>query len=64
MPILPISIDGTRDAIPKGSWLFKTKVHGKLTVLPPIETTGFKLGDFARLKDIVSSRLLTAKAGA
>ncbi len=55
--ILPISISGTREAIPKGSWIFKTKVSGKLTVLPPIDTTGFQRGDFARLKDIVYAKL-------
>lgn len=55
--ILPIAICGTREAIPKGSWIFKTKVSGKLTVLPPIDTAGFQQGDFARLKDIVCEKL-------
>lgn len=55
--ILPISIDGTREAIPKGSWIFKTKVYGRLTVLPPIDTENFKPADFTRLRDIVRSKL-------
>ncbi|MBU4590654.1 MAG: 1-acyl-sn-glycerol-3-phosphate acyltransferase, partial [Candidatus Omnitrophica bacterium] len=50
-PILPIVIDGTRDAIPKGSWIFKTKVKGKLTVLPPVETQDLQISDFVLLKD-------------
>lgn len=50
-PILPISITGTADAIPRGSWIFKTKVHGILQILPPIETAGLGIKDFAALKD-------------
>ncbi len=56
-PILPVSITGTRNAIPKGSWIFKTKVCGKLKVLPPVDTTEFQPGDFARLRDIVHAKL-------
>ena len=55
--ILPISINGTRDAIPRGSWLFKTKVLCNLTVLEPIDTSQFQPGDFGRLKEIVRERL-------
>ena len=56
-PILPIVIDGTRDAIPKGSWIFKTKVKGKLTVLPPVETQDLQISDFVLLKDTVHKKL-------
>ena len=56
-PILPIAIDGTREAIPRGSWFFKTRVNCKLTVLPPVETEEFRPNDFASLKDTVHGRL-------
>ncbi len=56
-PVLPISITGTRGAIPKGSWIFKTRVFAKLKVLPPIDTRKFQPGDFARLRDIVHAKL-------
>jgi 1-acyl-sn-glycerol-3-phosphate acyltransferase len=57
IPILPIVINGTREAIPKGSWIFKTKVRGKLTVLPPVETKDFLPGEFTLLKDTVFKSL-------
>lgn len=56
-PILPISVKGTRDAIPKGSWIFKAKVSGNITICPAVETTDFKSGDFTRLKNIVRDRI-------
>ncbi|MBI1870039.1 MAG: 1-acyl-sn-glycerol-3-phosphate acyltransferase [Chlamydiae bacterium] len=56
-PILPIAINGTRDAIPKGDWLFKTKVLGTLHVLKPIDTCCFEVHEFNRLKNIVRLEL-------
>lgn len=56
-PILPIAIDGTREAIPRGSWIFKRKVYGKLTVLAPVETKDLKPSDFNLLRDDVYKKL-------
>ncbi|NQU94684.1 MAG: 1-acyl-sn-glycerol-3-phosphate acyltransferase [Candidatus Omnitrophica bacterium] len=56
-PILPVFMGGTREAIPKGSWVFKTKVSGKLTVLPPIDTTPYKIEDYARLRELIREKL-------
>lgn len=56
-PILPIVIDGTRDAIPRGSWIFTRKVYGKLHVLPAIDTTTFKANEFERLKNQVREEI-------
>lgn len=56
-PILPISIRGTREAIPKGSWIFKTKVSAELKVLPSINVEDFKPADFAQLRDIVCEKM-------
>ncbi|MDD3905114.1 MAG: lysophospholipid acyltransferase family protein [Candidatus Omnitrophica bacterium] len=57
VPVLPVSIKGTGDAIPKGTWLFQTSVPGSVTVLPAIETTGFSPADFAKLRDAARSAL-------
>lgn len=56
-PILPVYIGGTREAIPKGGFIFKTKVSGRLVVLPPIETSGLQIADFEDLKNRVREKL-------
>ena len=55
--ILPVYIGGTREAIPKGGWIFKTKVAGRLIVLPPIDVTGLKISDFESLRDLTRDKL-------
>jgi 1-acyl-sn-glycerol-3-phosphate acyltransferase len=60
--ILPISINGTREALPTGGWIFKSKVNCKVKVLPPIETSELKPGDFAGLKDRVYTKLSNQQA--
>ena len=57
VPILPIFIGGTREAIPKGGWIFKTKVSGRLVVLPPIDTSNYKAADYMALRDLVRGKL-------
>ncbi len=59
-PILPIRINGTRDAIPKGSWIFSAKVAAVITVLPAVETSSLNPGDFALLRDEVFNKICAA----
>ena len=59
-PILPICLKGTYATIPKGSWIFKSKVTAEVIVLEPIPTEGYGPGDFALLKDTVRSRIQEA----
>lgn len=61
-PVVPIYIGGTRDAIPKGGWIFKTKVSGRLTVLPPIDVSKYTMADFSVLRDLVRAKLKEAAA--
>ena len=56
-PVLPVFIGGTREAIPKGGWIFKTKVAGRLVILPPIDTSNYKAADYAALRDLVHGKL-------
>lgn len=57
VPVLPISIKGTGDAIPKGSWVFTTQIPASLKVLPPIETSNFSPADFGRLRDLARAAM-------
>jgi len=59
-PILPIAIKGTGEAIPKKTWIFKTRVSAKLEVLPAISTDDFKAIDYTRLRDIVWEKMRTS----
>src|SRR5688572_26822588 len=61
LPVLPIAVAGTRNALAKGSWLFN-RARAEARVLPPIETTGMTLDDLPRLRDDVRSRIIEARA--
>lgn len=57
-PILPLALDGAQDALPKHSWKFGTSAnHIRLHVLPPIETTGLKVGDTESLREHVRAAI-------
>jgi len=60
VPVLPIAIVGTGEAIPKGTWLFKTKMPVKIKVLPEIDTSKFKPAEFAALRDAARRALESA----
>ncbi|HEX9780452.1 MAG TPA: lysophospholipid acyltransferase family protein [bacterium] len=53
VPVVPLVIQGTRDALPKGDWVLRHRVAGTLTILPPIETREMAPDDADRLKERV-----------
>jgi 1-acyl-sn-glycerol-3-phosphate acyltransferase len=59
IPILPILIQGTRDAIPKGSWRFTTKISCLIKVLTPIDTSTCLPADYSRLSNLARAQLLS-----
>jgi 1-acyl-sn-glycerol-3-phosphate acyltransferase len=58
VPVLPLVIEGTMDALPKGSWKFGPPRTFRLKVLPPVETTGLKKGDMAALREQVRAQII------
>jgi 1-acyl-sn-glycerol-3-phosphate acyltransferase len=59
IPILPILLRGTRDAIPKGNWCFTTKISCLIKVLPPIDTSTYLPADYSRLSNLTRVQLLS-----
>jgi len=57
VPILPIMIEGTKNAIPKRSWRFTTKISCVIKVLAPIDTSGLLVHDFIRLRELTRTQL-------
>jgi len=57
VPVLPIAVSGTRNAIPKGDWVMKSKIFCQLTVLEPVETAQMAHTDFSALSETVRSRI-------
>jgi 1-acyl-sn-glycerol-3-phosphate acyltransferase len=62
VPVLPIMISGTRDAIPKGGRQFSAKIFCTLRVFPAVETSSLGPGDFDRLKDEIRARIVDGLA--
>jgi 1-acyl-sn-glycerol-3-phosphate acyltransferase len=61
VPILPVAVAGTRNAMAKGSFIFNRAV-AEARVLPPVETAGLTLQDVPRVKDQVRAMIEQTRA--
>ena len=59
-PILPIAVAGSRDTIPKNSWVFGVQCQLRIEVLPPIEVKGLTIDDLDALRDRVRTTICSA----
>lgn len=58
VPVLPLAIEGTRGALPKGGWRFDTDCNIRLKVLAPVPTEDLDPDDADRLHDEVRRRII------
>ena len=52
VPIVPMVIDGSQDALPRGGWRFG-RARVRVRVLAPVATTGLRAGDASTLREKV-----------
>ncbi|MFQ5571174.1 MAG: lysophospholipid acyltransferase family protein [Rhodothermales bacterium] len=62
VPVLPLVMDGSQNALPKHSWKFGKADEVRLKVLPPVPTTGLTLADTASLREQVRARIIAQLA--
>jgi 1-acyl-sn-glycerol-3-phosphate acyltransferase len=57
VPLLPVVVDGTQDALPKKNWRFGSISHITITVLPEVPTSGLQRADSGALRDRVRAMI-------
>ena len=60
IPILPLVVDGTRDVLPRRSWIFGDAPEIHLQVLEPVSVKGWQKHQSALLRDEVRKRVVSA----
>ncbi len=58
VPLLPLVLDGSGDALPRNSWLFGGARDIRLRVLAPVETEGWDVEQGAELRDAVRQTMI------
>jgi 1-acyl-sn-glycerol-3-phosphate acyltransferase len=58
VPVLPLVIDGSRDALPTDDWRYRDFSRIRLKVLPPVETKRYASGDAPDLREEVRRRIM------
>jgi len=62
-PIVPVGLSGTRELVPRGSWMFRSTRVG-IVVGHPIETQGLTVEDRDQLMERVRKAIENAREGA
>jgi 1-acyl-sn-glycerol-3-phosphate acyltransferase len=62
VPVLPIAVDGTSDAIPKHGWRFGERIAARVRVLEPVPTAGLSGEDAPALAEAVRQRIIAQLA--
>jgi len=62
VPVLPLVVDGSHDALPKNTWKFGDPRTIRVKVLPPVETANLKRGDTEMLTDEVRGQIVAQVA--
>lgn len=59
VPVLPIAIDGTQEALPKHSLWFEPNPEPiRVRVLPPVDSSGYEPGEARELQRVVRERIV------
>ncbi|GAB5520374.1 MAG: lysophospholipid acyltransferase family protein [Rhodothermales bacterium] len=58
VPILPLAIDGTQDALPKNSWKFTSATQVRLHVFEPVPTADLTASDAPILRERVRQQII------
>lgn len=62
VPVLPLALDGTQEALPTHSWKFGTAEAVRLKVLAPVPTTGLTAADTEALRERVRGLIIAQLA--
>ena len=60
VPVLPLVVHGTRDALQKHNWRFR-KARAEVRVLPPVETAGLTAADADDLKQRIRGMIIAGR---
>jgi 1-acyl-sn-glycerol-3-phosphate acyltransferase len=58
VPVLPVAVEGSRDCLPKRSWVFGSPNTIRVKVLPPIDPAALALTEAPALRDAVRAAII------
>jgi 1-acyl-sn-glycerol-3-phosphate acyltransferase len=58
VPVLPVVLDGSRDALPRNSWMFGSTLDIHLRVLDPVPVDGFDVKQASVLREKVRQKII------